>query len=60
MREQPIPHDALTLTRVGMASWVTNVMVAQKFAQAFSEQTALITRAMRGRPLVRPFPFDDC
>jgi hypothetical protein len=38
---------------------MTNVIVAEKFAEAFSEQTALMTRAMRGRPLRQPFPTDD-
>ena len=60
MRQQPLPLDAFSLACVGMASWMTNVMVAQKFAQAFSEQTALITRAGHGRPLRQPFPIDDC
>jgi hypothetical protein len=42
-----------------MASWLTNVMVAQKFAEALSEQTSLIAQAIRGRPLGRTFPTDD-
>jgi hypothetical protein len=58
MRKQPLPLEAFSLTRVGMASWLTNVMVAQKFAEALSEQTDLITRAIRGRPLGRSLPID--
>jgi len=60
MRTQPLPVDAFSLARVGMASWMTNVMVAQKFAEAVSEQTVLLTRAMHRRPLSQPFPIDDC
>jgi hypothetical protein len=60
MQKQPLPLDAFSLARVGMANWMTNVMVAQKFAEAFSEQTALITRAMHGRPLGQHFPINDC
>jgi hypothetical protein len=55
MRQQPLPLDPFSLTRIGMAIWVTDLVVARKFAEAVREQNTLITRAMRGRPLIRSF-----
>jgi hypothetical protein len=50
MRKQPLPIDPFSLTRIGMATWVTDLIVAQKFVEALTQQNALITGAMRGRP----------
>jgi hypothetical protein len=57
MPKQSLPLDPFDLSRVGMATWMTSVMVGMKFAQAFSEQNALMTRAMGGPP-ARPAPPD--
>jgi hypothetical protein len=53
MRKQPLPLDPFSLTRIGMATWLTELVVAQKIAQALTEQNTLITGAMRGRPSQR-------
>jgi hypothetical protein len=58
MREQPLPLDLFSLTRIGMGTWMTNLIVARKFAQAFREQSTLITGAMGGRALVRSPQID--
>jgi hypothetical protein len=53
MRNQPLPLDPFGLARFGVATWVTNVLVAQKIAEAFTEQTTLARAALHGDPLVR-------
>jgi hypothetical protein len=55
MPKQSLPLDPLNLSRVGIGTWMTSVMVAWKFAQALSEQNTLMTHAMEG-PLSRPGP----
>jgi hypothetical protein len=57
MPKQSLPIDPLSLSRVGIGTWMTSVMVAWKFAQAFSDQNTLMTRAMGG-PLASPGPPD--
>lgn len=65
MRKSSLALDPFSLIRIGVATWLTDLFVAQKFAQAALEQNALIADAMRGRPLVRseqidrPAPADD-
>jgi hypothetical protein len=46
----PLPIDPFSLTRIGLGTWMTNLLVAQKFAEALMEQNALITGAMHSRP----------
>jgi hypothetical protein len=55
MPKQSLPLDPFNLSRVGMANWMTSVMVGWKFAEAFSEQNTLMTRAMGGSS-ARPAP----
>jgi hypothetical protein len=53
MPQQPLPLDPFGLTQIGVAIWMTNVIVARQVAQAIREQNALITRAIRGGSLTR-------
>jgi hypothetical protein len=39
--------DPLTLTRAGIATWLTDVMVAWKFGEALWRQCTLTVDAMR-------------
>jgi hypothetical protein len=57
MPKQSLPIDPLSLSRVGIGTWMTSVMVAWKFAEAISDQNTLMTRAMGG-PLASPGPPD--
>jgi hypothetical protein len=52
MRKQPIPLDPFSLTRIGMANWVTNLVVARELAQAVREQNTRMMGAMRGHPTI--------
>lgn len=52
MRQQLLPLDPFSLTRMGVATWVTNLVVAQKFAEALQEQNTLMTDAILSRPTV--------
>jgi hypothetical protein len=54
MRQQPLPPDPLTLTRIGMATWLTGLLVAQKIGEGLREQNALMTDATRGLEPVGP------
>jgi hypothetical protein len=54
MRQQTLPPDPLTLTRIGVATWLTGLLVAQKIGQGLREQNALVTETMRGRGPVTP------
>jgi hypothetical protein len=54
MRQQPLPPDPLTLTRIGVATWLTGLLVAQKIGQGLREQNELLTESMRDRAAVRP------
>jgi hypothetical protein len=54
MRQQPLPPDPLTLTRIGMATWLTGLLVAQKIGEGLKEQNALMTDAMRSRAPIGP------
>jgi hypothetical protein len=38
--------DPLSLTRMGMATWLTDMIVAQKFSEAVWRQSSLIADAM--------------
>jgi hypothetical protein len=52
MRKQPVLLDPLSLTRIGMATWMTQQAVARKIAEAVTQQNALIARTIRdGLPL---------
>ena len=53
MRKPTPQFDPFSFIRIGMAIWVTDLMVAQKFAEAVREQNTLIRRAMRRRAQVR-------
>lgn len=53
MRKQPLPLDPFSRTCIGVAIWVTDLLVSRKIAQAIKEQNTLLTRTMRGRPLTR-------
>jgi hypothetical protein len=46
MRNWPMPTDPLTLTRAGIATWLTDVMVAWKFGEALWRQSTLTVDAM--------------
>ena len=37
MRTQPLPLDPFSPIRIGMAIWMTDVIVARKFVEAFTE-----------------------
>lgn len=41
-----MPTDPLTLTRAGIATWLTDVMVAWKFGEALWRQSTLTVDAM--------------
>lgn len=47
MRIPPMPLDPLSLTRLGIAAWLTDLMVARKFSEALWRQSALMIGAMR-------------
>ena len=47
MRNWPMPPDPLTLTRAGIATWLTDVMVAWKFGEALWRQGTLTVDAIR-------------
>jgi|HubBroStandDraft_6_1064221.scaffolds.fasta_scaffold19089_6 hypothetical protein len=47
MRNWPMPPDPLTLTRAGIATWLTDVMIAWKFGEALWRQCTLTVDAMR-------------
>jgi hypothetical protein len=47
MRNWPMPPDPLTLTRAGIATWLTDLMVAWKFGEALWRQGILTVDAMR-------------
>lgn len=47
MRTWPMPSDPLILTRAGIATWLTDVMVAWKFGEALWRQCTLTVDAMR-------------
>jgi hypothetical protein len=47
MRNQLMPLDPLSLTCLGMATWLTDVIVARKFSEALWLQNALVCDAMR-------------
>jgi hypothetical protein len=51
MRQQPPPFDPFSLARIGIGTWLTNLIVARKFAQAFRDQNTLIRGAMGDRPI---------
>jgi hypothetical protein len=42
-----MPSDPLILTRAGIATWLTDVMVAWKFGEALWRQCTLTVDAMR-------------
>jgi hypothetical protein len=58
MREQPLLLDPFSLTRIGVAIWMTDLIVARAIAQALTEQNALITRVVRGRARPQRFRID--
>jgi hypothetical protein len=58
MRKPTPQFDPFSFIRIGMAIWVTDLMVAQKFAEAVREQNTLIRRAMRRRAQVRSFEIE--
>jgi hypothetical protein len=58
MRARQLPLDPFSLTRIGAAIWMTNVIVAREIAQALREQNTLITRGMHGRALKQCFQID--
>jgi hypothetical protein len=58
MRAQSLPLDPFSLTRIGAAIWMTNLIVAREIAQALVEQNTLITRATRGRAFTQCFRID--
>jgi hypothetical protein len=57
MRKQSLPTDPFSLSAIGIGTWMTSLMVAWKFAEAFSEQTTLMTRASHG-PIAPPAARD--
>ena len=49
-----LPLDPLTLTRLGAASWLTDLIVARQFSEAVWQQNALMIASMRS--LASPDP----
>jgi hypothetical protein len=47
MRNWPMTPDPLSLTRAGIATWLTEVMVAWKLGEALWRQSTLTAGAMR-------------
>jgi hypothetical protein len=56
MPNWPMPTDPLTLTRAGIATWLTDVMVAWKFGEALWRQSTLTVDAMRSAGRVAADP----
>jgi hypothetical protein len=51
MRQQPLPLDPFNLTRIGMGTWMTNLIVARQFGQGAQQSLSLspgVTQAQRG------------
>jgi hypothetical protein len=48
-----MPLDPLSLTRMGFATWLTDMIVAQKFSEAIWRQNELMIDAMRSVALDR-------
>jgi hypothetical protein len=46
MPELPMTLDPLTLTRMGIATWLTDLIVAQKLGEAMWRQSALMVGAV--------------
>lgn len=46
----PLPFDAMTLSRMGMATWLTDVIVARKWGEAIYRQYALMFEGLRPVP----------
>jgi hypothetical protein len=42
-----MPLDPLSLTAMGIATWLTELIVAQKFSEAMWRQSELMIEAMR-------------
>jgi hypothetical protein len=53
-RNRPIPLDPLSLTMIGIAAWMTDLMVARRFGEALWRQGTLMGGVMSsfgpGRP----------
>jgi hypothetical protein len=43
----PMPLDPLSLTRMGFATWMTELVVAQKWSEALWRQSALMLDGVR-------------
>jgi hypothetical protein len=54
MQRMPVGFDLLSLTQMGMATWMTQVVVAQKFAEALRMQGTLVIETLRRRPALQP------
>jgi hypothetical protein len=46
MPNQEIPLDPLALTHLGIATWMTDLIVVQRFGEAVWRQSALMVGAM--------------
>jgi hypothetical protein len=51
-----MPLDPLSLTRMGIAAWLTGVFVARKFSEALLRQSALLIDGIR--PVARDHGAD--
>lgn len=56
MRNPLMPLDPLSLTRMGVASWLTGLFVVQKFSEALWRQSALMVDG--NRPVTRDHRAD--
>jgi hypothetical protein len=50
----PMPIDPLSLTRMGVATWLTDLVVAQKWSEALWRQSALIFGVRSTAATARP------
>jgi hypothetical protein len=54
MLNLPTPLDPMGLTRTGIATWMTDVIVAWKIGEALLQQSALTVDAMHSACGLRP------
>jgi hypothetical protein len=56
MQNDVYRYDFLSLAQIGMATLVTELVVAQKFAQALQMQSSLVMGSIRAPSYLEPVP----